>query len=238
MPGRDRLLDELAALGRSVPAPDPESVERAVMARIRTQPRPSWLARNRNRLAAAVLAALAALVVAPPVRAAIADWFGFGAVIVRHDDSSTPSGPAPQPPPVTGQIDLAIAANRAGFEVHTLAGLGPPAGIEWTAGRRILSQGWTSPTRLRLDQTSSLRFTFAKSARTVRFVEVNGDEALWFADPHEVVVLDPRGRRVELSTRPAGHTLVWTIGSTTLRLEGDLDLDEAIELAESAELVN
>jgi len=36
------------------------------------------------------------------------------------------------------------------------------------------------------------------------------------------------------SARLAGHTLIWPVGHLTLRLEGDLPLERAVEIAESA----
>jgi hypothetical protein len=49
-----------------------------------------------------------------------------------------------------------------------------------------------------------------------------------------VVLLDPDGSRRTETARLAGHTLIWPRGDTTLRLEGDLTLEEAVRIAESA----
>ena len=57
---------------------------------------------------------------------------------------------------------------------------------------------------------------------------------MWFEEPHEVVLLEPDGTRRTESARLAGHTLIWQDGDTTLRVEGELDLDRAVEIAESA----
>ncbi|MGH8826991.1 MAG: hypothetical protein ACRDVZ_05175, partial [Jiangellaceae bacterium] len=58
--------------------------------------------------------------------------------------------------------------------------------------------------------------------------------ALWFVEPHEVVLLDDEDVRRTESARLAGHTQIWPNGATTLRLEGDLSLDRAVEIAASA----
>ena len=63
-------------------------------------------------------------------------------------------------------------------------------------------------------------------------------DALWFEEPHEVVLLDPDGTRRTESARLAGHTLIWLEGDTTLRIEGELSLQRAVEIAESAEPVS
>ena len=62
---------------------------------------------------------------------------------------------------------------------------------------------------------------------------MNGIDALWFEEPHEVALLEPDGTRVTHSARLAGHTLIWQEGEVTLRLEGDVDLGRAQEIAES-----
>jgi hypothetical protein len=47
-------------------------------------------------------------------------------------------------------------------------------------------------------------------------------------------VLDADGTKRTETARLAGHTLIWEHGTTALRLEGDLTLDRAIQIAESA----
>jgi hypothetical protein len=51
--------------------------------------------------------------------------------------------------------------------------------------------------------------------------------------PHRVTVLGPGGDVRQLPSRLAAPTLVWLHDDLTLRLEGDLDLDEAVAVAES-----
>ena len=91
---------------------------------------------------------------------------------------------------------------------------------------------WDAGTRL--DQSSSRSYTFAKSAETFERVSVAGRDALWFEDSHQVAVLDEQGREVVESRRRVGSTLVWMVGDTTLRLEGELTLGQAVAIAESA----
>ncbi len=65
-------------------------------------------------------------------------------------------------------------------------------------------------------------------------MSVDGRDALWFEDSHQVAVLDEQGREVVESRRRVGSTLVWMVGDTTLRLEGELTLGQAVAIAESA----
>ena len=97
--------------------------------------------------------------------------------------------------------------------------------------------GWSSDEDgvVRLDQFDG-RFDFSvlKTAPGVFYAAVGGTDALWFEEPHEVVLLDPDGSRRTESARLAGHTLIWLDDVTTLRLEGDLSLERAVEIAESS----
>ena len=231
MPDRDDLLDDLQELGRSVPTPSAAGMDEAVMARLaatagRTS-RPRWLL----RAAAVALATLLALLLVPPVRATISDWFGFGALQVRDgDDSGEP--PTVSPTPTGPSTSLRDAAGQVAFSVVEVPALGQPRGAWLSPDQRILTLLWEDGTRL--DQSSSLSYTFAKSADTFERVTVDGREALWFEDSHQVAVLDENGREVVESRRRVGSTLVWTVGDTTLRLEGELTLEQAIAVAETA----
>ncbi len=91
--------------------------------------------------------------------------------------------------------------------------------------RRLLSLSWSGGPdgTVRLDEFDArLDYTFAKRTPGVVFVAVAGDFAMWFDEPHEVVVLNPDGSRRRETARLAGNTLIWMHGGTTMRLEGDL----------------
>jgi hypothetical protein len=246
----DALAAELVALGRALPQPDtaPRLV-RVVTARLADAAPPATstsldllraraadtFSRRRRQAAVVLTAVLLALLAAPPVRAAVADWFGFAGVIVRHDP--TPSGSRASPPPsVAATTTLGEATTLVTFRPVMPAALGPPHGVEVSADRRVLSMSWTGghDGAVRVDQFAArLDYAFAKSSPTVHFTEVAGASALWFEDPHEVVLLNADGTRRIETARLAGHTLIWEHGSTTVRLEADVSLGRAIEIAES-----
>ena len=93
----EQLVRDLVELGRTVPTPEAPGLEARVLARISAPGRRPFLARPRARLVAALVAVLVALLAAPPVRAAVADWFGFGSVVVHRGDGGAGST-APVPP--------------------------------------------------------------------------------------------------------------------------------------------
>ena len=257
-PWRDpALVADLRALGSSVAAVDDGSVALltdGVMARLAAPApaAPSWrervgafLARRRRRLAVAVVVVVLALTGVPAVRAAVADWFGFGGVRVRLEPGTpapSASGPSPSAPPSVPAVaagSVAAAREQVRFGVLVPEALGPPSGVEVSVDRRVVSMSWTAPGAgvVRLDQFDGrLDYTFAKTAPGVEFTTVGGDFAMWFDRPHEVQWLAAGVPEQPRSSPPrlAGRTLIWQAGGTTLRLEGDLDLLRAREVAESA----
>lgn len=253
--GYDDLVRDLTTMGRAIkPAASPEHLASAVMDRVTALPAPAStesgqdrrhrrVARSvvasvesrRRRIALGVAAVLLALLATPPVRAAVSDWFGFGAVVVERDSPGPRS--APPPPEVPGNRSLSAAGDAVDFTVWVPVELGAPAGVEVSADRRVVSMSWSDDPDgvVRLDQFDGrLDFSVLKRAPGVFYASVGGTDALWFEEPHEVVLLEPDGTRRSESARLAGRTLIWQEGSTTLRIEGGLSLERAVEIAESA----
>lgn len=232
MPERDDLLHDLGELGRSLPIPAATGMDDAVLARL-TEPvaSPARTPRTLLRVAAVALTTLLALLLVPPVRAAISDWFGFGSVMVREGDG-TGEAPTESPTPSGPATSLREAAPQVTFRVLELPALGTPRGAWVSPDERVLTLLWDDD--VRLDQSSSYTYSFAKTSETFELVSVDGQDALWFGDSHEVAVVDKDGHEVRESRRRVGSTLIWMVDDTTLRLEGELSLTQAIALAESA----
>lgn len=235
----DALIRDLALLARgsSLPEPSP-ALTPSVMRRISAPPAMSWFAARGRQVAVVIAAVLLALLATPPVRAAVSDWFGFGGVAV--EESSPGSGPASAPPEVTEHESIDDAAAAVDFTVLIPAELGTPDGIEASRDERMVSMSWSGGADgvVRLDQfDATLDYSVLKRAPNFVFTTVDGRDALWFEEPHELALLNPDGTTRTESTRLAGHTLVWLDGITTLRLEGDVTLPRAIEIAESSQPV-
>jgi hypothetical protein len=243
----DRLADDLARLGRGLTAPPPSAdLATTVMERVAVLPTPTsapvpWLRRLavvgtrwQRRAAVAVVALLVALLATPPVRAAVADWFGFAGVIVQRGPVG--DGDVDPPPPANGGLTLAEAADLVAFTPLVPAALGDPDAVEVSADRVIVSMSWsTDEGPVRLDQFDGrLDFRVAKTSPNVQYAAVGNTDALWFEEPHEVVILDDDERPRTESARLAGHTLIWPVGDLTMRLEGDLTLARAAEIGGSA----
>jgi hypothetical protein len=235
----DELVRDLATLGRTAAVPPlPGGLETAVMSRVAALPHQreaaQWWPQHRRRVALIVGAVLLALLAAPPVRAAVADWFGFGAVRVQHGPA--PTGPASPPPTVSPGRSAAQAAAAADFPVSVLGELGEPDGVRVAADGGSVSMSWTTEEGvLRLDQFDArLDFAVLKQAGSVRFTSVGSSDGVWFEEPHDVALIEDDGTSVRHPARLAGHTLVWQDGDVTLRLEGDVGLVRAVEIAQSA----
>ncbi|MET7616426.1 hypothetical protein [Streptomyces sp. NPDC005408] len=227
----ERVLAQLLADAVPVPAA-PGRVERLRL----------WTRRRWRALMVAVSGVLVVLVLTPPVRAAVADWFGFGGVEV-HYDPSTPSQSGGQPPWCHSPVPLGEAERRAGFGARVPGALGAPDAVSVSvgpAGRSVVSLCWSERGRtIRLDEfPAKLDLGFAKQARLMpEWVTLTGGTGLWFAEPHllRFGMTDARGDGWIQAERTAGPTLLWMAGGerTTLRLEGVASLQRAKEFAES-----
>lgn len=254
------LPDELRALGRGIRVPDVDgdSMAERVLARILAEHVPvpvaeppgrwararAWARRRWRALAAALSGLLVILVLTPPVRAAMADWFGFGGVAARVDPTASRTGSpggAPECTDGAGPLSVLEAAARAGFDPLLPSALGTPAGASVSADRRVLSVCW-HPSDGRTIRIDEFRATpaplFYKTIRVPwELTRVHGDEsALWFGEPHELRMLlqDEAGRPYVPVVRAAGPTLVWRArGELTLRLEGVPSMSRAKGIADS-----
>lgn len=255
---RDRVLAaELRQLGRElgVDHPDADLVDR-VMARVSAEPatprrRPfarvteygrrilDAVRARRRAFAAALAALLIGLALTPPVRAAVAEWFGFGGVVVREAPAPGPST-APPPPGATSKLTLQQARDLIAFDPVVPSKLGPPDGVEVSRDRRVLSLSWTGGDDgpVRLDQfDGSLSPVMGKLAYGATTFTLAGTTYLWIERPHEVVVVDRDGRERTETARLAGSTLIWERGNTTLRLEADVSREGAVAIARSVRAV-
>ncbi|MFE5713493.1 hypothetical protein ACFQ7J_22090 [Streptomyces sp. NPDC056501] len=239
----ERVLAQLLAEHVATPVPEPLPVWRRWWASVRGWARDRWRA-----LAAGLTGVLIVLVLTPPVRAAVADWFGFGGVTVRYDDD--PSGRGAPPggavPGCADPVPLAEAGRLAGFEPLIPKALGAPDAVAVTGsaerGRAVISLCWRDGERtVRLDEfPARLDIGFAKEVTTrPEWVDLpDGAQGYWFAAPHLLTVpmTDGAGGVWTHEVRTAGPTLLWTRNgiALTFRLEGIPDLAEARAAAESA----
>ncbi|MFE6944356.1 hypothetical protein [Streptomyces chartreusis] len=247
----ERVLGQLLAEQVPVPVAEPTGAAERLRA-VRRWTRMRW-----RSLTATLCGLLTVLVLTPPVRAAVLDWFDFAGVGVRYDPSATPS-PGAEVPGCDDPVSLAEAERRAGFAPVVPEELGAPDAVAVTGeprGRFLVSLCWREDGRtIRLDERrASLDIGFAKTVREPpEWISLgsdapdgtNGaaaDQALWFARPHLLTfwLVDPSGERFTRKERTAGPTLLWSHGaegeSVALRLEGVGSKERALAVARSVE---
>lgn len=278
--GPSRLPEELRALGRSLDAPGrdgadgslgAETMVERVLGQILAEhvpvpvaePRGSrerlravrrWTRLRWRSLTAVLCGLLTVLVLTPPVRAAVFDWFGFGGVQVRYDPSAVPS-PGASVPGCGRSVSLGQAEHRAGFEPLVPDAFGTPDTVTVTSephGRFLVGlcrrEGGHT---VRLDEfPERLDVGFTKVLREApEWIGLGAepsadgvqDYALWFPRPHLLSfwLVDTDGNRFTRRERTAGPTLLWThrtgAGAVTLRLEGVASKRRAVEIAKSLE---
>lgn len=205
---------------------------------------------------------LGGLLAVPQVRAALVEYLQIGAVRIfmvepTPSPTSLPSTTAPELPTVTprpsptplaslldlaGETTLAEAEKQAGFSIRLpvyRADLGPPDRVFFQdLGGPVVVLVWLDP-----DRPDQVRFslqelgpgTFAEKGNPglVRETLVNGQQAIWAEGPY--LLQFRRGNSLEYDLRRLvdGHVLIWAEGKVTYRLESNLSLEEAINVAES-----
>jgi hypothetical protein len=71
------------------------------------------------------------------------------------------------------------------------------------------------------------------SQEQVQPTEVAGRPAYWVEGPHTLYFLDADGRQRTDTLRLSANALIWMDGDTTIRLESELGLADAVTIAES-----
>jgi hypothetical protein len=253
--GSALLERSLRDLGERMSWPDLPDLAPAVAAEVRGTAPVVPMPRRRGRRAV-VLAAAAAMVVggllavSPGLRAAVLRLFGLPGVRIEVQETPVSPSPSVSPPELSfgREVSLQEAAREAPFEILQPAALGDPDRVyllgfgedqvvtlaygrrpglpRETAGVSVL----VSELRARPDE-ELIRKT-AMEAQVTR-VRVNGERGYWVEGPHTVLLLTDSDGVIEDRARLATSTLLWTRGDLTIRLEGDLSLAQALQLARS-----
>jgi hypothetical protein len=233
----------LRDLGAEVAWPETPDLASAVRRRVEAEREPRLSAR-RLAIAFAVLAvALGAVMAVPPARTAILDWLGFGGVEIRRV-AELPAVPADGRLVLGERVALAEARRLAGHPVLVPdeEGFERPNAVyvDTTAPGRPVALVYGSlerPRLLVLEFRAAPLIEKALLGETrVEQLDVEGARGLWIEGPrHEFFYRTGLGEAIRDTQRLAGNTLLWTRGTLTLRIEGDLSREEAIRIAESME---
>jgi len=214
---------------------------------------------------AVALLILGGLMAVPEVRAGLLEFLQLGAVRIRLIEAtptvtSTPvptrtgtpppatATPIPSPTPLgsllnlAGQTTLADARARVEFPIRLPTyptDLGPPDAVYvQDFGAPLVVLVWLNPddpdqVQLSLHEFGPDSFAAEKSQpEVIETTTVNGEPALWTEGPYMLLLRN--GDHV-IWRLIEGHVLIWLGGEVTYRLETDLQLEEAVRIAESLE---
>lgn len=234
------LERELRALASSVDWADEPDVASLVAARLADErPRPARPRRLALAVAVALVALLAALAV-PPARTAILDWLGIGGARITRVDELPSLSPTPGLEILGDRATIGEARARAGFRVAAPPDDEPPPDEVLLAPGVRVTYVWRDGDRVRLlvtqfpgDATDpGLVKKFAASGTRLEELEVDGYRALWLeGGPHAVLFVAPDGGVRDDLGWLAGNTLLVDAGGVTVRIEADIDREDAVELA-------
>lgn len=214
---------------------------------------------SQRRFAISLVVLFIALVAAlwiSPVRAQILDWFRIGSVkIFLFEPSPTPTDidstgtPAPVITPtflesildLAGETTLQKAREQADF---TIALPAYPADLNdpdhvfvQQFGGPVVTLVWMDPiqpekVRLTLSESDSEKAVFEKiKPASLQETQVNDNPAVWVDSDY--LLITRHGDATFTRLIDQGHTLIWTDGEITYRLETEVDLDTALRIAES-----
>jgi hypothetical protein len=258
----DDLALALGELGERLELPATVDPVAVAIGRIRSQP--AFSPRNRAprrpiprrkpvvrvvwAAAVALLVALAATLVVPGPRHAVARWLGIGSVTVTYTDRVPAAVGRTYDLGAPTSLERAIQrADAAGWRLAAPGGARDPARAFVGRPAGAVNLTWAPSTDLPEIDDSGIGLLLteipattdaggvakmATRGSTIQLVRVGDAAAYWIAGrPHEVVLTDAEGDIVHDSSRLAGNTLIWTDGDVTYRLESALDRNEAVALA-------
>jgi hypothetical protein len=233
------LEARLVALGHELEWPPTPSLAADASERLREQP-PTAPPRRRWRPARRILIAAPALLLvgagagmaaSPEFRDDVLRFFHLkGAEIVRVRRLP------PIPPKHTAGLGMPVSL----AQVRAKAGFAPlvPTSHGWTGylhdGELTLKRGRLLVSELRGATRRIYVFKEIAPGTTVRQVTVRGVGGWWIAGkPHEFAYESPNGTIRLKTLRLAGNTLLWNEQTLLVRIEGAVNLGEALRTASS-----
>jgi hypothetical protein len=251
------LERSLRLLGEALVYPEAPDVSEAVQRRLAdTRPSSRRPSRRTLVLAFAVLAvAVGAVMAVPPARTAVLEFFGLrGATVQRVE--TLPPAPDPAPSVLLLGNPLPVGEGRPWVKTPNVlvpSALGQPDGayaaeedyglrltLVYGPGEGVPRSRYTGVGILvtEFDGAIDTRFLdkMVEGGTSVERLTVDGHRALWLeGGPHFVVFRTATGNVGEDVGRLAGNTLLVEHGSMLVRIEGQIDRERAIEIAESLE---
>jgi hypothetical protein len=236
------LEQRLVELGRALDVPGAPDLAPHVLAQIGARRRGAPRRKLVLALALVAVAALVATLAIPDARSALKRFLQIGSERIELVEELPEVSPTPpELDLMLGlRVPLAEARRRAGFDLLELEDepssvyLGDHGTVWFLYGRPDAARLLIAQTpRLAVDEGFLLKKLVA-AGTSVEQVSVRGEPAYFLSgDPHVVVLLGQDGAPITETARLARDVLVWEEDGRTVRIEGELTRDEALELAES-----
>lgn len=238
------------------PTPD---IAALVTASIRSSTRPRFISKPLARSLTLVLILISSLLIIPPARAAIIEFIQIGIVRIFRVESGPAAGetaltatPAVTALPsllpllqdMAGEMTLAEAQQQVDFGIllpsHPVD-LGQPDRVfVQDANGEMVFLVWLEPDdpqeiRMSLHFISEGSWAISKTnPLVIQETSVNGQRAIWTTGPYPIRLYNGD---IQFMRMIDGHVLIWEVENVTCRLETNLPLEEAIQIAESLEPV-
>ncbi len=236
----DPLVAELRIVAETAFPPTPSLVENVMGGIATTRRRPSRLA----TIAAVAAVLVAAVLVLPGPRAAVARLIGIGGVTIEQV-AAIDMPPATQTGTALGaETELDEVAGIIGFTpaLPSVDGLDDPV----VYVRTDVADGLVSLVYATPDDAVGLIITQFEAIGEVAIKQLGGDatfrevqlapdvRGFWIeGGPHTISFLGPDGTLREDTARLVGDTLVWQAGDRTFRIESEMPLDAVLDIARS-----
>ncbi len=246
----------LQALAKEFQYPPSPSVTDAVMTRLRKTMTHSRVNRQLAWALTMIIVLLAGIMAVPPVRAAVLEFIQIGIVRIfpAPIESSVPTIETPvtsTPAPIqsslipllealAGETTLESARNIIDFPIPLPSypsDLGEPDRVFLQdADGWMVILVWLDPhqpdqIQISLHLIEAGSWTIQKFQPTiVNEASVNGMRAIWTVGDYPLIL---RNGDAQFTRMIDGHVLIWEENKITYRLETNLDLAEAIRIAES-----
>jgi hypothetical protein len=263
---QERFETQMMAIARGFEYPRTPDIAATVMTRLRPSTRPKFASRRLAWSLALILVLLSSALLIPPARAAILEFIQIGIVRVFRAEPAPLAPPQEEFPatmtPVTatpsatsqplipnlerlaGEVSLEEAQQAVDYRIPLPsypADLGVPdrVFVQEAEGEMTILV-WIDPgdpTEVSMSLHIIPPGSWAIEKMQPALIEettVNGERAVWAVGPYPVRFSNGNLDFVRLID---GHVLIWTKRELTYRLETDLELEEAIRVAESLEPV-
>lgn len=222
----------LLTVGQELDFPPQPDLTSGVRARLERRRLFGWRA---VAFAAALVAVAFGIAMAvPPARSAILRFFHIGAATVEQVSTL----PAARQRPLAAGLGRPLARRPAELRAHLrirLPDVKGPKPTRYYAQPGLIATLITYRDKpvllaeMRDDQVGLLK-KFTSPSSKVEPVQL-GSNGLWVQGSHVLAWQFGLAETRQIETRLAGNVLIWLVGNTTYRLEGDLPKNRLLELA-------